>query len=130
MDSIVALDIETTGLDVEKDHIIEIGMVRFTPRRIEREWASLVNPGRPIPPFITQLTGITDRMVRESPPLPDILAELRDFAGNTPLLGHNVRFDLVFIRRYKLLTLNEAIDTYELAAVLLPRASRYNLGAL
>ena len=57
MDPIVVIDLETTGLDPEKDAIIEIGAVRFTDRRVEGEWNSLINPGRRIPPFITQLTG-------------------------------------------------------------------------
>jgi DNA polymerase III epsilon subunit family exonuclease len=130
MNSIVALDIETTGLDPEKDFVIEIGMVRFSPRRVEDEWSTLINPGRPIPPFITQLTGITDQMVREAPKIQSVFEQIRDFAGNDPILGHNVRFDLSFLRRHRLLGLNEAIDTYELAAVLLPSAGRYNLAAL
>jgi ATP-dependent DNA helicase DinG len=130
MNSIVALDIETTGLDPEKDAILEIGMVRFSPRRVEAEWSSLVNPGRPIPPFITQLTGITDQMVREAPSLRSMLGQIKEFAGDDPILGHNIRFDLSFLRRYALLGLNDAIDTYELAAILLPSAGRYNLAAL
>ena len=66
MPSIVAIDIETTGLDPHTDAITEIGAVRFNGHRIEDEWSTLVNPGKPIPPFITQLTGITDQMVRIS----------------------------------------------------------------
>lgn len=130
MDSIVALDIETTGLDSDKDAIIEIGAIRFNNRRIEDEWSTLVNPGRPIPPFITLLTGITDQMVRESPPMRAVVADLANFVGDTPILGHNVRFDLSFLRKYGILKLNDILDTYELASVLLPTAERYNLGAL
>ena len=130
MNSILSLDIETTGLDPEKDRIIEIGMVRFSPRRVEAEWSSLINPERPIPPGITQLTGITDQMVREAPTLRSVLEEVREFAGDDPILGHNIRFDLSFMRKHKILTNNQAIDTYELASVLLPSAGRYNLAAL
>ena len=130
MDSIVALDIETTGLNPDKDSIIEIGLVRFTNRRVDHEWASLVNPGKPIPPFITQLTGITDQKVREAPPLRDVLTEVRDFVGDSPILGHSVRFDLSFLRKYGLFGLNDSLDTYELASVLLPCVERYNLAAL
>ena len=130
MDTIVSLDIETTGLDSQTDAIIEIGAVRFKGNRVEAEFSQLINPGRPVPPFITQLTGITDQMIRTSPPLREVLPGLADFAGDFPILGHNVRFDLGFLRRNKVLKLNEAIDTYELAAVLLPTASRYNLGSL
>ena len=130
MTSIVALDIETTGLDPHTDAILEIGVVRFTERRVEGEFNTLINPGRPVPPFVTQLTGITDQMVREAPSISKVLPELADFVGDTPILGHNVSFDLSFLRKHKLFGLSEALDTYELAAVLLPTASRYNLGAL
>jgi DNA polymerase-3 subunit epsilon/ATP-dependent DNA helicase DinG len=130
MDSIVALDIETTGLDPERDAIIEIGAVRFNGRRLENEWSTLLNPGRAVPPFITQLTGITDQMVRSAPQIRSVIANLQEFAGNAPILGHNVRFDLAFLRRYGILKFNDTLDTYELASVLMPTAGRYNLGAL
>jgi ATP-dependent DNA helicase DinG len=130
MNSIVALDIETTGLDSQKDAIIEIGIVRFNGNRIEDEWSSLVNPGRKIPPFITQLTGITDHMVLEAPPFHKLVPELQNFVGDLPILGHNVGFDLSFLRKNGLYKMNEARDTYEVASVLLPDAGRYNLGAL
>ena len=130
MTSIVSLDIETTGLDPQKDAIIEIGAVRFNGQRIEDEWSTLINPGRHIPENITQLTGIDDAMVRNAPRIADVLQELADFVGAAPVLGQNVRFDLGFLQRQRVLTLNPVVDTYELASVLLPTASRYNLGAL
>ena len=130
MSSIVAIDIETTGLDSQSDAIIEIGAVRFNGRRIEAEWSTLINPGRAIPGLITQLTGITNEMVRNAPPIRAVVQELADFVGDAPVLGHNVRFDLSFLQRYGLFELNEVLDTYELASVLMPDASRYNLGAL
>jgi len=130
MESIVALDIETTGLDPEKDAIIEIGVVRFRDHRIEDEWSTLVNPARHISPFITQLTGITDQMVVQAPGIREILPTLVEFAGNAPILGQNIRFDLSFLRKYGILRNNTTLDTYEMAAVLMPNAGRYNLGAL
>ena len=130
MPSIVALDIETTGLDPQSDAIIEIGAVRFNGHRVEAEWSTLINPHRPIPPFISQLTGINNEMVRNAPTLPSVLHDLVDFVGDCPILGHNVRFDLSFLQRQGILTFNDSLDTYEMAAVLLPSASRYNLGAL
>jgi DNA polymerase-3 subunit epsilon/ATP-dependent DNA helicase DinG len=130
MPSIVAFDLETTGLDPQTDLILEIGAVRFNGRRIEGEFNTLINPGRPIPPFITNLTGITDQMVREAPPIRAVLGELKEFIGDCPVLGHNVRFDLSFIRKYGVAGLNDYVDTYEMASILLPSAERYNLGAL
>ena len=63
MQSLISFDLETTGLDPTRDAIIEIGAVRFRGDRVEDEWSELINPGRPIPPAIVQLTGITDSML-------------------------------------------------------------------
>jgi DNA polymerase-3 subunit epsilon/ATP-dependent DNA helicase DinG len=130
MSSIVAVDIETTGLNADEDAIIEIGAVKFNGRRVEGTWTSLINPRKPIPSFITQLTGISNNMVRNAPLLMDKIGELIAFVGDAPVLGHNVTFDLTFLRQTGALKHNIEIDTYELAAVLMPTASRYNLSAL
>ncbi|GAP07043.1 MAG TPA: DNA polymerase III subunit epsilon [Anaerolinea thermolimosa] len=130
MPSLVAIDIETTGLDPNNDAIIEIGAVRFNGPRIEDEWSTLIHPGRPIPSFISQLTGITNDMVRHAPSIREVIADLAQFVGDAPVLGHNVSFDLAFLNRQNLLRFNQVVDTYELASVLMPNASRYNLGAL
>src|SRR5512136_492335 len=130
MDSFVALDIETTGLDSGRDSIIEIAAVKFKGNRIEDEWSSLINPNRHIPEFITGLTGIDDAMLRQAPRIRDVAQDFEAFVGDCPIIGHNVRFDLSFLQKYIPFALNEVIDTYELAAVLMPNASRYNLGAL
>ena len=130
MQSIVAIDIETTGLSEDRDAITEIGAVRFKGHRIEDEWSTLINPNRHIPDFISGLTGIDDAMVRQAPRLRDVAPELEAFAGDAPVIGHNVRFDLGFLQRAGLFQYNAVVDTYELASVLMPTASRYNLGAL
>jgi DNA polymerase-3 subunit epsilon/ATP-dependent DNA helicase DinG len=130
MTSFVAIDIETTGLDENREAIIEIGAVRFRGRRVEDEFSTLVNPRRHIPEFITGLTGIDDAMVRQAPTLPEILPALENFAGDAIIVGHNIGFDLGFLTRGGLRQASFALDTYELASVLLPSASRYNLGAL
>lgn len=129
-DVFVALDIETTGTDGQRDAIIEIGAVRFSLRRIEETWSTLVYPERQIPEFITALTGITNEMVRSAPRLSQVLDELAEFVGEAVIVGHNIRFDLSFFGRYNLFAYNPVVDTYELASVLLPSASRYSLGAL
>src|SRR5215212_1663458 len=130
MQSIVAIDIETTGLSEERDAIIEIGAVKFKGHRVEDEWSSLINPNKHIPDFISGLTGITDVEVRNAPRFQAVAEELEAFVGDAPVVGHNVRFDLGFLQRAGLFQYNEVIDTYELASVLMPTASRYNLGAL
>lgn len=99
MQSIVAIDIETTGLSEERDAIIEIGAVRFKGHRVEDEWSTLVNPNRHIPEFISALTGISDVEVRNAPRFREVAEELEAFVGNSPVVGHNVRFDLGFLDR-------------------------------
>lgn len=130
MHSIVAIDIETTGLDENRDSIIEIAAVKFKGSRIEEEWSSLINPNRHIPEFITGLTGIDDAMVRQSPHFREVSRALEVFVGDAPIVGHSIRFDLGFLQKQIPFSENDVIDTYELAAVLLPNASRYNLGSL
>ncbi|MCX8061121.1 MAG: exonuclease domain-containing protein, partial [Anaerolineales bacterium] len=130
MDSLVALDIETTGSDTEKDRIIEIAAIRFNSRRVEAEWHSLVNPGKPIPPAITLLTGITDQMLVKAPSIQEIAKELNRFIGNGRIVGHSINFDLAFLNRFGIARHNLIVDTYEIASVINPTSSRYNLTAL
>lgn len=130
MDPIVALDLETTGLDPDQDSIIEIGAVLFTNRRIEGEFSTLINPGKRIPPFVTQLTGINDQMVIRAPAIHEVLPDLKNFVGDAPILGHNIRFDMSFLNRLGLFRNHSTLDTYEMASVLVPNAGRYNLSAL
>jgi DNA polymerase-3 subunit epsilon/ATP-dependent DNA helicase DinG len=130
MTTIVSIDIESTGLDENRDAIIEIAAVKFNGRRVEDEFTTLINPGKHIPDFITGLTGIDDSMVREAPRLSAIAHELTAFVGDSPILGHNVKFDIGFLRKAGLFPYHQTIDTYELASVLMPTASRYNLGSL
>lgn len=130
MRTLIALDLETTGLDPERDAVIEIGAVRFRGTRVEDQWSTLVNPGRPIPAFISELTGIDDQMVERAPRLSETLGDLAKFVGDHALLGHNVGFDLAFLRRKGLFEFNEAHDTLDMASVLLPTASRYGLASL
>ena len=130
MSEIVALDIETTGLDPKNDSIIEIGAVKFNGNRVISEFSKLINPRKPINQFITNLTGISNAMVMNAPFIGDALPEIQDFIGDTIILGQNIKFDLGFFEKYRAFRFNETIDTYEIAAVIMPSAPRYGLGAL
>ena len=130
MPLIVALDLETTGLDPAQDAVIEIGAVKFSEKRVEGEYSKLINPRKPISSFITNLTGITNSMVLNAPLLINALPELVDFIGDAPILGQNIGFDMAFLQKAGALRANPTLDTYELASVLMPSAARYNLGAL
>jgi len=126
----VALDLETTGLRSEHDAIIEIGAVKFREGEVLETWSSLVNPQRPIPHKITQLTGITQIEVNQAPALASVISSFKSFVKDYPIVGHNVSFDLGFLKRHNLFLNNLAIDTFELASILLPHAARYSLGTL
>ncbi|NIM92485.1 MAG: DEAD/DEAH box helicase family protein [Anaerolineales bacterium] len=130
MQTIVALDLETTGLDAERDAVIEIGAVRFQGSRIEDTFHTLINPGRPVPPFVQQLTGINDSMLSNAPRITTVLPDLEKFVGDHPILGHNVAFDVGFLRPRGLFIHNQLLDTFDLASVLIPSAGRYRLDAL
>ncbi|MFC1463826.1 MAG: helicase C-terminal domain-containing protein [Candidatus Brachytrichaceae bacterium NZ_4S206] len=134
MRTLVSLDIETTGFDPERDAILEIGIVRFRGEDVLEEWSSLIDPQRPIPHKITELTGITDDLVRrEGITLWDGLREAQRIIGNAPIIGHNIAFDLGFFKSLKTppsFTKNTALDTFELAGILVPHAGRYSLSAL
>jgi len=127
---IVAIDLETTGLDPQRDAILEVGLVRFREGEILETYSTLVDVEREIPPGITFLTGIRQEDMTGAPKLRRVLADVADFAGLAPLVGHNISFDLSFLQPWGLLRDNLALDTYELAAVLLPTAPRYNLNSL
>jgi DNA polymerase-3 subunit epsilon/ATP-dependent DNA helicase DinG len=126
----VALDLETTGLDAERDAIIEIGAVKFSGDDELDTFSTFVNPGRRIPFEITELTGIRDDDVVGAPSLQSVLPRLARFVGGFPIVGHSVGFDLAFLRRQSRQFSNESLDTFELASVLLPTAERYSLRQL
>ncbi|HEX9796153.1 MAG TPA: helicase C-terminal domain-containing protein [Anaerolineales bacterium] len=130
MRTICSLDLETSGLDPQRDAIIEVGVVRFRGDRIEDEFQTLVNPGRPLASFITELTGINDAMLANAPRINEVLPDLHTFVGDEPVLGHNIGFDLGFLQTHGLFQHNLPIDTYDLASVVLPSAGRYSLGSL
>jgi DNA polymerase-3 subunit epsilon len=91
------LDLETTGGSPADCAITEIGAVRYRGGELEGTFQTLVNPGAPIPPFITVLTGITHAMVVEAPRIEEALPTFLEFLGDAVVVGHNVRFDLSFL---------------------------------
>lgn len=95
--SFVAVDTETTGLEPKRDSIIELGAVRVINGEIEASLSQLINPQREIPPFITKLTGIATSTVSNAPPIDRALPEFLKFVGDSPIVGHNLPFDLSFI---------------------------------
>ncbi|OGW91080.1 MAG: hypothetical protein A3D28_01765 [Omnitrophica bacterium RIFCSPHIGHO2_02_FULL_63_14] len=96
----VALDLETTGTWIEKDRIIEIGMIRCSPDGSRESYVKRVNPGMPVPASVTRLTGIADGDLEGAPSFKDIAEEVLAFIGDADLGGFNVhRFDLPILER-------------------------------
>ena len=130
-DEFIAFDIETTGLDSERDRITEIGAVRYIRGEIGERFQSFVDPGMHIPSNITQLTGITDNDVKGAPKIGDALKSFLDFVGSSPLCAHNADFDMGFISKNcerEGITLNAtSLDTLVMAQNLLPELKKYKL---
>jgi DNA polymerase-3 subunit epsilon len=91
------IDVETTGLCPAIDAITEIAVVLLRDGRLMAQFTRLVDPGRPIPPDIVEMTGITDAMVAGSPPVRDVLPTVIELVSGAVVVGHNVLFDLGFL---------------------------------
>jgi len=128
----VALDLETTGLDRENDAIVEIGAVRFDESgAILETYGTLVNPGRPLPSSVQDLTGISERELADAPPFYLIAAQFQAFLGDDPVVGHNViGFDAPFLARAGIIVPEDLYDTQDIASLLLPGLAEYSLAAL
>lgn len=124
----VALDLETTGLHPEQDTILEVAAVKFQGTEVVETFETFVAPGRSVPYRVQRLTGITPEHLAGAPPFPTIAKRLQTFLGDFPIVGHSIPFDAGFLRRWGLARMNPLIDTFELATVLLPSLSSYNLG--
>ncbi len=131
----VVFDVETTGSSAKEGAITEIGALKVVRGRVVDEFATLINPGRPIQPFVVRLTGITDRMVADAPSAAEVMPLFEDFAEGCILVGHNVHFDCSFVSAAReasgLAPLpNPVLDTLKLARSLVPGLKRYRLSSL
>ena len=97
VNSYVAVDLETTGLDPKRDKIIEIGAVRVEAGEITADFESFVNPYRLLEARTKSLTGIRDRDVADARGIDAVLPGFLNFAGELPLLGHRIFFDYSFL---------------------------------
>ncbi|MEU4525055.1 DEDD exonuclease domain-containing protein [Amycolatopsis sp. NPDC024027] len=133
----VVFDLETTGAPPGPSVITEIGAVKVRAGEVLGEFATLVNPGSPIPPQIVSLTGITQAMVYDAPPIEEVLPAFLEFIGGAVLVAHNSGFDTSHMRAaceghgyvWPKLTV---VCTVRLARRVVPRdeVGRYNLTAL
>lgn len=130
----VVFDIETTGLNPAEEEITEIGAVKIVDGVIGETYAQLINPQKPISAKITELTGITDAMVKDKPTIDTVLPEFLAFCGDAVVVAHNAAFDTGFIRqkagRLGLSLSNPVMDTLRLSRELFPKENRHSLGVV
>ena len=130
----VVFDLETTGFSPEKNKIIEFGAVKVENGEITDRFSEFVNPGIPIPYRITQLTGINDDMVLGADPIDKVLDRFLEFSKDCVLVGHNVGFDIGFVRENCKRLGHECpfttMDTLGIARALLPGHAKYTLDAV
>lgn len=130
-DTFVVFDIETTGLSPRNDMITEIGAVKIKNGQVIDHFSQLINPERPIPKKIENLTGITDEMVRDKPTIQEVLPSFYSFIEDSILVAHNASFDISFIReqysRINKTIDNPVLDTLELSRALFPELKSHKL---
>jgi DNA polymerase III subunit epsilon len=130
---IAFVDLETTGGTFGVDRITEIGIVEVGPAGVS-QWTSLVNPQKPIPAFIQQLTGITDAMVRDAPTFEQLASGLLERMDGRLFIAHNAHFDHGFLkgefRRLGLRFAPDVLCTVQLSRAVYPAESRHGLDAL
>ncbi|WP_047243503.1 exonuclease domain-containing protein [Chromobacterium subtsugae] len=127
------VDLETTGGNISRDRITEVGVILIDGERVERH-AWLVNPGQPIPPFIENMTGISNEMVAAAPPFAELAEELLARLQGRLLLAHNARFDYGLLknefRRHGLRFQTRALCTVKLSRRLYPQHFKHSLDSL
>lgn len=127
----VALDLETTGLNPSRDRILEIGAVKIVEGEEQQVLSTLVNPGREVTPRIQELTGITNEMAATGMEYETAVGSLVEFCQDLPILGHNILFDYSFVKRAAVnhgLTFEKTgVDTLKIARKLLPDLEHRNL---
>ena len=129
----IVFDLETTGINVNTDDIIEISAVKVEDKNIIETFSTLVNPGRSIPYQVSMINHITDNMVKDAPDIHQALDEFLEFIGDAVLVGHNIHsFDMNFIydavmKIYGREFQNDYIDTLTMSRRCLPQLESHKL---
>ncbi|MBE7090187.1 MAG: hypothetical protein E7362_05225 [Clostridiales bacterium] len=130
----VVFDLETTGIDVMKNGITEIGAVKIINGKITEQFTTLVKPDYTISEEITKLTGITTEMVKDSPSISAVIPDFIKFIDGATLVAHNAEFDTKFIKRFAgaedYEVANPVMDTMLIMREVLPQLKRNDLHTL
>lgn len=134
--SFVVFDSETTGLDPDRDKVVQLGAVRVVNGRIvpAEVFDTLVNPGMPIPPGSTKVHRVTDAMVADAPPFATVCTAFHGFARGAVIVAHNAPFDMAFLHRERASSGasfdHPVLDTVHLSAVVFGGSEDHTLDAL
>ncbi|MCK0096379.1 3'-5' exonuclease [Yoonia sp. F2084L] len=128
----VVFDSETTGLDPQKDDVVQLGAVRVVNGRVilAETFDTLVNPGRPIPAQSTRVHGIDDTMVADAPDFAAVHETFRAYTADAVLVAHNAPFDMAFLNRGGVGFENPVMDTVHLSAIVFGGSAVHTLDAL
>lgn len=126
-------DFETTGTSARTDKAIEIGMARIRKGKIVDTFSTFINPGRPVPYYITNITGIKTEDVQDAPYFDEVYSQIKEFIGDSVLVAHNLGFDISFLRNECFsaeleMVPNAAICTLKLARKIFPALPSKSLG--
>ena len=126
------LDLETTGLSFRTEKITEVGIMKVKNGEVIDEFSCFVNPEKPIPQKVVEVTNITDDMVKDAETIDKVFPKILEFVGDSILVAHNADFDIGFLK-YNASQLgyelnNTYLDTLRLAKSLFPDFKKYKLG--
>lgn len=128
----VAIDVETTGLSPVYNELIEISAIKYDGETKLDTFSTLIKPKRPISKTITNITGITNQMVENSPQIEEVMPKLISFIGDNPIVAHNANFDYSFLQNNsnKSFSDNTVIDTVALSRKMLPNLPNHKLNTV
>lgn len=128
----VAIDVETTGLSPLYNELIEISAIKYEGAKKLDTFSTLIKPKKEVSRTITNLTGITNKMLEDAPTIEKVMPELIEFIGDDPIVAHNANFDYSFLQNNsnKSFTNNKVIDTVAISRKMLPNLPNHKLNTV
>ncbi|KUO48928.1 MAG: hypothetical protein APF76_09795 [Desulfitibacter sp. BRH_c19] len=130
----VSLDLETTGFNPKYARIIEIGAIRIVDEKVVETFSALINPRTSIPKKITDITGITNEMIRDEPTIDVVFPQFITFLKDSPIVAHNSSFDMGFIKhaaeKFGVYINNPVIDTLQMSRIMFPNLDNHKLNTV